>query len=488
MKSEAELRQTLAELEELDRYKTYGGQILFFEPYPKQRLFLLLGSTALERVLFAGNQNGKSITAAFEVACHATGWYPKWWQGRRFKKPTRGWCCGTTAESVLNVIQKKLCGDPGIEQMWGTGMIPKICLIHKSMARGVSNLIDTLQIKHASGGISTITFKSYGEGRENFQGESLDYAWMDEEPPADIYSEILTRMTASGGMVFMTYTALKGKTLLTEKFMEEKLPTRKVVYMDWDEAKHLSPEQKKAMWASWPVHERETRAYGKPMQGEGAIFRTPEEAILEDPIHPIPLHWRKIWGIDPGIGHPFGAVLLLLDPDDDCIHVHHAIRMADVTPIMHAAAMKPIGADVPVAWPKDAADRDRGSGEPIIALYKREGLRTLPEHAKWPDGSISTWAGITEWDQREQTNRLKVNRNLKDFLTERRGYHLKRNKMGVPEIVKIRDDLLSACRIGIMMLRFAKDVPLGGLRSNPIAGRARKVPGYDLFSLSGRPL
>lgn len=491
MKTEAELRQTLAELEEIDRAKTYGGQILFFAPYPKQALFLMLGSTALERILFAGNQNGKSITAAFEVACHATGWYPQWWKGRRYKKATRGWCCGTTAESVLNIIQRKLCGNPGIESDWGTGMIPKASLMAKSMARGVSNLIDTLQVRHASGGISTITFKSYGEGRENFQGESLDYAWLDEEPPPDIYSEILTRMTATGGMVFMTYTALKGKTLLTEKFMEEELPTRKVVYMAWDEAKHLTAEMKAAMWASWPVHERETRAYGKPMQGEGAIFRTPEDAIVEDLVSPVPLHWLKIWGIDPGIGHPFGAVLLLYDPDADCVHVHHAIRMADMTPVMHAAAMKPIGADVPVAWPKDAADRDRGSGEPIIALYKREGLRTLPEHAKWPDGSISTWAGITDWDQREQTNRLKVNRQLTEFLTERRGYHLKRNKTGAVEIVKIRDDLLSACRIGIMAIRFAKGVPLGGKRSNPLSsGPSTKFakgsmyhPGgsYDLF-------
>ena len=165
--------------------------------------------------------------------------------------------------------------------------------------------------------------------------------------------------------------------------------------------------------------------------------------------------------------------------------------MADMTPIMHAAAMKPIGADVPVAWPKDAADRDRGSGEPIIRLYREQGLRTLADHAKWPDGSISTWAGITEWDQREQTNRFKVNRQLHDFLTERRDYHLKRNKAGVPEIVKIRDDLLSACRIGIMMIRFAKAVPLGGKRSNPLsrdpsqryAKGSMSHPGgsYDLF-------
>src|SRR5260370_16136114 len=139
--------------------------------------------------------------------------------------------------------------------MWGTGMIPRANLVAKSMARGVSNLVDTLQVRHACGGISTLTFKSYGEKRENFQGEALHGIWFDEEPPADIYSEGITRLLGTRGISFMTYTALKGKTLLTERLMEERLPSRAVVYMDWTEAKHLSEEEKKSMWASWQPHE-----------------------------------------------------------------------------------------------------------------------------------------------------------------------------------------------------------------------------------------
>lgn len=494
IKSEAELRKLLADLEALDAHKTYGGGILFFQPYPKQKMFLDMGATKRERALFAGNQTGKSMTAAFETACHLTGWYPKWWAGRRFKRAVRMWACGETSEAVMNVQQSKLCGQPGIESSFGTGMIPKANLIGKSLARGVTNAYDTIQVKHASGGISTLTFKSYPEGRANFQGESIDAIWLDEEPPDDVYSECLTRTTATNGMTYMTYTALKGKTLLTDRFLEQELPTRGVVFLDWTEAGHLTAEKRQEMWNSWPVHERETRAFGKPMQGEGAIFRTPEDRILEDAIPPaeIPFMWRKIWGIDIGIGHPFGAVLLLYDPDADVVHVHHAIRMADALPIMHAAAMKPIGADVPVAWPKDAGDRDRGSGEPIIKLYKDQGLRVLPDHATWPDGSLSTWAGITEWDQREQTGRLKVARHLRDWLGERRDYHTKRSKTGAIEIVKVRDDLLSATRVGLMMLRFAKTVAIGGKRADTRSGDASRFAKgsashpaghYDLFSV-----
>src|SRR5262249_49435054 len=160
------------------------------------KLFLDMGRAKRERALFAGNQNGKTITAAFEVACHLTGIYPKWWAGRVFKRPVRAWACGETSELVMNVQQKKLVGGPGIESEGGSGMIPRAALIGKTLARGVSNAIDTIQVKHASGGVSTLTFKSYPEGRANFQGEGVDVIWLDEEPPADVYSECLTRTTA----------------------------------------------------------------------------------------------------------------------------------------------------------------------------------------------------------------------------------------------------------------------------------------------------
>jgi hypothetical protein len=64
-------------------------------------------------------------------------------------------------------------------------------------------------------------------------------------------------------------------------------------------------------------HEREARARGVPMLGSGRIFMTPEDAITEPALEYIPAHWAKLWGIDPGIGHPFGAVLMLWDRDND---------------------------------------------------------------------------------------------------------------------------------------------------------------------------
>jgi hypothetical protein len=159
--------------------------------------------------------------------------------------------------------------------------------------------------------------------------------------------------------------------------------------------------------------------------------------------------------VDFGIGHPFGAALILWDVDNDVIHVHHVIRVADQYPINHAFAIRQIGAAVPVAWPTDGTVR-RDDGKPLSDHYKRHGLRMLGEHATWPDGSVSTEAGVIEMDERMRSGRFKVAAHLTEFFEEYRSYHRKDGK-----IVKLRDDVLSATRVAVMSKRYAKNVLLG---------------------------
>ena len=457
--SVAELKEVLAGLQALDYRKTFQ-QFYDFKPYRKQREFYLLGATKRERLLIAGNQNGKTHAGAYEAACHMTGIYPSWWEGRVFDRPTKGWVAGETSLVVRDVQQKKLCGEPGVVDLFGTGMIPKNLFTDRpSLARGVTDAYDTIQVRHKSGGISVARFKSYEQGRTKFQGESIDWGWADEEPPPDVYSEFLTRTVATGGMLFMTFTPLKGPTAVVLRFLDEPSPDRAYVSMTIEDALHISPEERTKIIAGYLPHEREARARGAPMLGSGRIFLSPEESITEAPIAHVPPYWKKLWGVDFGIGHPFGAVLILWDMDNDVIHIHHTYRVADALPIQHAAAMKPVGAAVPVAWPVDGTTR-RDDGKPLSDHYKRQGLLMLEGHATWPDGSVSTEAGILEIDDREKSGRLKYARHLSDILEERRNYH--RTADGTGKIVKERDDLLSALRVAVMMKRSGRQVPLGG--------------------------
>lgn len=480
--STEDLRELLETLEAVDNRQRFR-KLDFYKPYPKQKQFHDLGATKRERCLMAGNQQGKTYSAAAESAFHLTGEYPADWKGKKFDKPNVGWIAGESSVLVRDAPQRLLCGKPGVESELGTGLIPKELFVERpSLARGVTDAYDTLQVRHKTNGIedgiSTATFKSYEQGRPKFQSGTVDWIWGDEEPPPDVYGEMMARITATNGIIYLTYTPLKGRTEVVIRYMDEPSPDRAVVNMTIEDAEHIKPEDRAKIIAGYSKHEREARARGVPLLGSGAIFSEPEENITEAGIRDVPQYWAKLWAIDFGIGqdHAFAAVLLLWDRDKDIVHVHHTIKMVGSLPIQHAAAMRAVAADVPVAWPQDGTAREK-SGAVVSSLYKKENLRMLPDHATFLKGGYSTEAAIKEIEAREATGRFKVAGHLQDFFEERRFYH---RKDGL--VVHLRDDLLSATQKGIMMLRYAKPVLLGSKRPDPaqFGGKCKGVD-FDLW-------
>lgn len=474
-----ELLETLEAVEERQKFR----KLDFYKPYPKQKQFHDLGAIKRERLLMAGNQVGKTYSAAAEVAFHLTGEYPEDWKGRKFTKPVTIWIGGESSLLVRDAPQKLLCGKPGVDAEFGTGLIPKSSFVDKpSLARGVTDAFDTLQVIHKTDGIedgvSTATFKSYEQGRTKWQAGTVDVIWGDEEPPDDVYGEMLARITATDGMIMITFTPLKGRTKVVMRYTDEPSSDRAVVSMTIEDAQHIKAEDRAKIIAGYARHEREARAKGIPLLGSGAIFTEPEENVTETGMRDVPIYFAKLWAIDFGIGedHAFAAVLLLWDKDKDIVHVHHTVRMVGALPIQHAAAMKAVAADVPVAWPQDGTAREK-SGAVVSGLYKKEGLRMLPEHATFAKGGYSTEAAIREMEQREATGRLKIASHLQDYFEERRFYH---RKDGL--VVHLKDDILSATQKGLMMLRFSKPVLLGNKRPDPkqFGGKAKGVD-FDLW-------
>lgn len=188
-------------------------------PYSKQIAFHEAGLTNRERLLMAGNQLGKTYCGAAEVAFHLTGLYPDWWPGRRWDRPTRGWAGSKTGEVTRDGVQRYLVGEPKNETDWGTGMIPKLHLVDFGRRQGIADALDNVTVRHVTGGISTLGFKSYDQGRQKWQGETLDFVWCDEEPPMDIYMEALTRTNATAGMTMITFTPLLGMSEVVSMFL-----------------------------------------------------------------------------------------------------------------------------------------------------------------------------------------------------------------------------------------------------------------------------
>ena len=468
-------------LEEQARTKR-ENRLKSFKPYPKQIEFCDATADHNEAVLQAGNQLGKSEIGAYMAAIFATGLYPPNWQGRHYDAPTRGWATGESTVAVRDISQRKLCGPPGDDALFGTGMIPKSLIVGKILGHGAGGAFDTIKVKHVSGGTSEISFKSYDQERSKWQGATLDWIWFDEEPPIEHYLEGLARLVATGGLAYSTFTPLNGLNLILPRFNEravEAMRNRIVVRMRMQDAPHLADEERrKVLIATFPEHQRRARIDGLPMLGSGAVF---EDVTLEDLLVPLRVsghdivhsahgaldasHWAMLWAIDFGISHPFAAVLLAHDRDNDVVYVLAELKMKGGIPAQHASRMKAIAANVKVAWPHDGTQRDKGSGDQLAEIYKREGLQMLPRHATLPTGGYSMEAGIMEMLVRMRSGRFKVAAGCLEWQDEFQGYH---RKDGL--IVKSNDDLLSATRIGVMQLRSAKAVPLGARRMNPRGG------------------
>ncbi len=428
------------------------NKMKLYRPYPKQIEFHSNGAKFKERALLASNQSGKTWAAAMEVAMHATGLYPDWWEGRRFDGPTRGWVAGTSSEGTRDTVQRLLLGGSTPEEH-GTGAIPRSCIVEIKQARSVMGAVGQMYIKHKSGGTSYIGVRTYEQPVERWAGESLSYVWYDEEPPIAHYSEGLTRTNARQGIVMSTLTPLLGMTQMVKMFYPyPDTNDRALTMMTLDDVDHYTELEKEKIIASYQEYEREARTMGIPMMGSGRVFPVSMASITVDSF-PIPRHWSLLNGIDFGWAHPTGCVSMAWDKDSETIYITDAYRVSKRVPNQIVPIVNKWNDNLtPWAWPHDGGvEHDRGSGQTIAQQYRREGLKMLPEHCTFEDGGHSFEAGIVEMLQLMESGKFKVFRHLQEWFGEFNIYHRKDGK-----VVKEDDDLLSATRMVVMGKRFAR--------------------------------
>ncbi len=464
------------------------NKIVTYRPYVWQREFHERGCDNPERMLMAANRVGKTQGAAAEVSYHLTGDYPQWWKGKTFDKPTLVWTGSPTNETSKDIVQAELVGDLG--ESLGMGWVPRSRIVGKPTTRqaGVKNVIDSFKVRHKSGGLSTCVLKTYEQGWQKWQGTAPHVVWLDEEPDDyKIFSEAQTRILTSKGIVFVTFTPLSGVTELVEHFMSaEKGSGIYLTGATWDDAPHLSDEDKKRLAASYREHERDARTKGVPMMGEGAIFPVSDERISVDPF-PIPPHWVRIKGCDFGFDHHAAGVEIAWDRGQDVIYVIDCYKERKELAPYHAAWFNKANRWVPVSWPHDGMNTSKGGGEKVKEAYVNHGVNMLSKSARYPKsvgddkekgGPQDQWPVIDEVRERMATDRFKVFRHLSPWFDEKRSYHVKTTVSNKVEIVARRDDILKATFYAVMMKRYAisENVALGTRSSRapsrPIASSA----------------
>lgn len=203
------------------------------ELYPKHMDFFAAGLKYRERCAMAANRVGKTYgMGGYETTCHLTGDYPDWWPGHRFKHPIRAWAAGKTNETTRDIVQTVLLGeitfDRANKRVDGSGLIPRERILQGkdggiTWKAGVADLVDTVSVRHRSGGVSKLGLKSYQQGRGAFEGTAQHWIWLDEEPPEDVYGECLIRTATTKGKTAITFTPLQGMSKVVIGFLPKEM-------------------------------------------------------------------------------------------------------------------------------------------------------------------------------------------------------------------------------------------------------------------------
>ncbi len=405
----------------------------------------------------AGNQLGKTLACSAELAMHATGLYPDWWQGRRFDHALRIWAASTSGEVFRDTVQRYLLGPVGDI---GSGMIPGRCIEDMKRARGISEAYDLVVVKHVSGGRTLLKMKTYKQKRADWQSDTVDVLWCDEEPPAELYDEGLTRTNngdnGQGGMVFVSATPLLGITEVVDRFYPVPKGERSLTQMEIWDVDHYTEAQKQAIVDAYPEHEREARARGIPVLGSGMVFPGVHAKVRTEHRDPYPDEALVI-GADFGWDHPAGFVLCGIH--QGVFTVLREYRARKQTPAQHAQALQ-LWPHAPVAWPHDGQSHEKSSGQQLASIYRGQGIAMMATHATHPYGGVGTETAITEIYGEMKKGMVQAVSSCTKWWDEFNQYHRKKGK-----IVKRKDDLMSAMLKAWMMRRYAA-VPRSPLTMN----------------------
>lgn len=374
---------------------------------------------------------------------HLSGRYPEWWTGVRFAHPVEAWAASDTSESTRDILQKSYIGD---RHSLEGGLIHNTLIERVTSRSGVADAADTVFVRHISGGLSELGFKSYDQGRKKFQGTHKAVIHLDEEPPLDVYSECLLRTTAVGdkepGIILLTMTPLSGVTQVVQLYLsdgakpgEKRSDGRVFVQAGWEDNPHLSDEERDLLIKRTPAHELEARRLGIPSLGSGLVYPVSESRLVVTPFE-IPKHWRRVYGLDFGWRNPTAAVFLAHDTDSDVVYITGEYYKAEATPQTHSVALHALGADwMPGVCDPSGQQADKGDGKNLFDMYGERGLDLTP-------ADNSRESGIQTVLERMQDGKFKVFSTCRNWLHEFRMYA--RDEKGVPK--KENDHLMDATR------------------------------------------
>ena len=440
----------------------------WFRPFKYQTEFFETGSKFTRRGMIAGNRTGKTIASTYETAYHLTGRYPKNWKGKTWDKPIIAMASGESWEQVAKTLQSKLLGCDDIKQSYklGTGAIPLECLDQKSYRTDGPN-VHSIEIWHESGGKSKLYFSNYTQQVRHLQGFELDLVVLDEQPPDEIFSELVIRTAQRNGQGMCSFTPLTGMSGLVRRFWDrvEGYTHVRVTWDDvpffneWDE-KFFSQEERDQLSRDFMPWERDCRMKGIPLVGKGVVF-----PMLKWPTYKgIDVDLRtnekmeRLISFDLGIKNdPTVISFFFRDPVEEIIYLHKQIKVAQgETPDEYVHyLMDKDTKNVPIALPHDAGQAGRYTltEQSVREVFEDNyGLNCISGAILNPvndQGKVTNHKsyGINIMRVGMERGTFMINESCIEFLDEARNYAIdEAGRFSDP------DDHIDSARIGILAL------------------------------------
>ena len=258
------------------------------------------------RWVFGGNRSGKTECGAVEAVWTARGIHPY-----RENKPTNGWVVSLSYEVQREVAQAKILSY--LNPDW----IQDVVMTSGKKGEYEYGIIDYILVKNVFGSLSRIGFKSCDQGREKFQGASLDWVWFDEEPPKEIYQECVMRVLDTKGNIWGTMTPLKGLSWVYDEIYLN-TPNNPQVWhehIEWGDNPFLDDEEVQALSSVMDKDTLESRRYGRFSQSDGMVYTEFDQTKHVIEPFDVPSDWQDMITIDPGLNNPTACLFCAVDYD-----------------------------------------------------------------------------------------------------------------------------------------------------------------------------
>jgi len=317
-------------------------------------------STKKVRWAFGGNRSGKTEAAIAECVYWAIGEHPY----RKVPVPNRGWIVSLDFNMSTLDAEKTFFR-----------LLPRSQLLSFDKTRHIAYLRNG----------SEVSFKSCDQGKDKFQGTSLDWICFNEEPKYDVYEECLLRVIDRPNCcIWAAETPTAGMSWTYDQIYEMSStdPDIDVFKFDiyWNE--HIQREEIERLERVLDEDTKRMRLHGEFIQLAGRIFKRFDTTLHVIPPFVIPkdFNWSRFRGLDHGLNNPTACIWMACNREGECF-IYDEYYENEKTIAENCFAIKQISGAENYMWSAiDGSTKTRKADDKFsyYDIYKNNGYIARP--------------------------------------------------------------------------------------------------------------